>query len=411
MSERIIELKWKCNSCGISGILGRFKECPNCGSPREEGEMQMEGLDTDADGDGYNDAKSVVDPELVKLANSGYDWFCANCKAGNIGTGRECSSCGASRFDEHKPDPPRQRARLSPEQDFSQDYEEPYTAPKENHSVMIGVATAVAVVFALFMYAFYGPTHDVEGRVTEVEYTNSVRIEKWVSFREREWRHRAVEKTEVKPIEGRATAGYSLVPGTCHSEFYENDKVPCGTEEEAYDCSTYHTETKTYTDTCYDTKSVPCGETCRSQGNGFAKCRTKYCDKKVARSCTKTKSERIRDFKTCYRTVTKFCKVPVYKDKCEYESQKWQLDRNPVITASDKLLSWPSYSIAADERDFKTSKYKVVFSYTDDKKRGNFQRDVTQAEYLSWDVGQKAYIRLNYAGTVVDYSKKPLPEN
>jgi hypothetical protein len=101
----------------------------------------------------------------------------------------------------------------------------------------------------------------------------------------------------------------------------------------------------------------------------------------------------------------------VYKDKCQYESQKWQLDRNPVITASDKLLSWPSYSIAADERDFKTSKYKVVFSYTDDKKRGNFQRDVTQAEYLSWDVGQKAYIRLNYAGTVVDYSKKPLPEN
>ena len=75
--ERIIELKWNCNSCDTKGILGRHKVCPECGSPREKGEMRMDGLESN--GDGFNAAPSVTEPELVDLAQAGFDWFCTHC--------------------------------------------------------------------------------------------------------------------------------------------------------------------------------------------------------------------------------------------------------------------------------------------------------------------------------------------
>ena len=31
--EEIVELTWRCTSCGVKGILGRFKACPTCVSP------------------------------------------------------------------------------------------------------------------------------------------------------------------------------------------------------------------------------------------------------------------------------------------------------------------------------------------------------------------------------------------
>ena len=85
--SRIIELKWNCGECDTKGILGRHKRCPTCGSPREKGEMQMSGLNTDRNGDGYNDAPSVKDPELLRLARAGADWFCSHCGSGNRGDG------------------------------------------------------------------------------------------------------------------------------------------------------------------------------------------------------------------------------------------------------------------------------------------------------------------------------------
>lgn len=33
---KILEGRWDCSYCGTKGILGRHRECPNCGRPRGE---------------------------------------------------------------------------------------------------------------------------------------------------------------------------------------------------------------------------------------------------------------------------------------------------------------------------------------------------------------------------------------
>ena len=102
--SRQIELKWNCAECSTKGIRGRDKQCPNCGSPREKGEMKMDGLASTAGG--YNPAPSVTDPKLLKLAYAGSDWFCSHCGSGNRGDGEQCVGCAAPRYGKSEEDHP-----------------------------------------------------------------------------------------------------------------------------------------------------------------------------------------------------------------------------------------------------------------------------------------------------------------
>ena len=105
--SRTVELKWNCRDCDQKGILGRNKKCPSCGSPREKGEMKMDGLGSSSYGaDGRNKAATVTDSELLKLATARADWFCSHCGSGNIGNGDKCSSCSASRYGTAEEDHP-----------------------------------------------------------------------------------------------------------------------------------------------------------------------------------------------------------------------------------------------------------------------------------------------------------------
>ena len=110
--SRIVELKWECGECDTAGILGRNKNCPSCGSPREKGEMSMSGLGASSYGrDGRNKAATVTDPELLKMALAGPDWFCSHCGTGNKGDGDRCNGmgndgCGAPRYNTAEEDHP-----------------------------------------------------------------------------------------------------------------------------------------------------------------------------------------------------------------------------------------------------------------------------------------------------------------
>lgn len=394
--DRIIELKWNCNSCGSKGILGRHKVCPECASPREEGEMQMDGLDNDQDGDGFNDAETVQDEELKSIANAGYDWFCTHCSSGNRGDGTVCLNCGASRYPlprlEREPEAKKEAPAAPPRMDF---HWPPFAA-------LGGVLTMLGMVFLATR------THVVEGAVESMTWEREVHVQAWTPFTEREWEHRANEVVEVKPINGKgARAGYTLIPNSCTNEFFKDEEYQCGTQEQSYDCSTYHTEVENYVGTCSKSETYTCGETCRNQGNGFAKCSPKKCTRTKSYSCPKSRSFRVQDPKTCYRTVPKYCTRPIYKDKCTYTSQTWSAVRTLKASGTGKDLRWPEASLMPLEKTTTDGVYTVVWRYQDDGESESFTRNLSEGEYLQWDPGQRVYIKLNFGGGVSKYSATP----
>lgn len=407
--DRIIELTWCCASCGTEGILGRHKTCPECGSPREKGEMVMDGLDTDQDGDGFNDAATVTAPELLDLAEAGFDWFCTHCSSGNRGDGSECSNCGSPRYGEAKelhPDLAKPTPAKPPPPSPPMD-KEPSLQKETDQAIRLGAL----VVLVMAIVYFATRTHDVEGAVRTMEWSRTVTVDVWTPFTEREWRHRASERVEVKPTNGSGErAGYTLVPGSCASEFYETEKYQCGVEEESYDCSTYHTETETYQGTCSKSESYSCGETCTSSGNGFAKCRPKTCTRSKNYSCTKTRTKQVRDPKTCHRTVPKYCTRPIFRDKCTYATQKWVTARTPSVSGTGKNMAWPAVTLAPLERASRSDTYTVTWAFQDGSKKDSFSRTLSEAQYLTWDVGQKTYIRVTAVGVVSDYAPAPFKD-
>jgi hypothetical protein len=373
--------------------------------------MNMDGLRTDKDGDGYNDAASVEDSDLLELANAGFDWFCTHCGSGNRGDGSECSNCGSPRYGEAKENHPAlpkpSLPIVIPPPEPERDWEELPTPSPDRSKWIFGGAGVVFLVFVLFFGYWASRTHDVVGAVSRMAWSRTVTVEAWTPYTERQWKHRATQRLEVKPVNGRGErAGYELVPGSCKSEHYEDERYRCGTREESYDCSTSHTES--YQGTCTKSESYTCGETCRDQGNGFATCSPRLCTRTVSYSCTKTRQ--VKDPKTCYRDVPKYCERPVYRDKCSYESQKWVVSRNPTLSGTGKEMSWPEPVVGPLERSSRSSEYTVTWTYEDGGKKDSFSRPLPEAEYLSWDQGQKVYMKVTRIGAVADYSATPITE-
>lgn len=85
---KIIENFWDCQYCNSINILGRYRECPNCGRPR-------------GDNTRFNmrDPKNYVDEETAKNISRNPDWYCEFCNSLNGDKDDTCKSCGASRYE------------------------------------------------------------------------------------------------------------------------------------------------------------------------------------------------------------------------------------------------------------------------------------------------------------------------
>src|SRR5262245_29907288 len=88
MSERQIEMTWRCTSCGAQN-LGRHSVCQGCGNPKDESEAYEMPADPSA-------AASVVDPALLRMARAGANWRCRYCGSDQRAFDGTCAQCGAS---------------------------------------------------------------------------------------------------------------------------------------------------------------------------------------------------------------------------------------------------------------------------------------------------------------------------
>jgi hypothetical protein len=78
---------WDCQWCGQAGILGRHKECSQCGRSRPEGtKFYLPG-----------NAPAVTDKKLLDIAQVGPDWLCEHCSSSNSNDRTHCAHCNAPR--------------------------------------------------------------------------------------------------------------------------------------------------------------------------------------------------------------------------------------------------------------------------------------------------------------------------
>ncbi|MDB4278088.1 hypothetical protein N9917_00500 [Deltaproteobacteria bacterium] len=405
--SRIIELKWKCGECSTDGILGRHKRCTSCGSPREKGEMNMRGLTTDRDGDGYNDAKTVTESELVSLATAGADWFCTHCDAGNRGDTERCeglrgNGCGAPRYgkaEEDHPDEalagghrdvvigddpwedgyspeefsggeawmaadtapapdtrqavPKPKRHVEPEVDYAQQRRQ--AAERQKMMLIGGGIVAVFMLFGLIFWMF--TTHEVEGTVSQMTWSQSTIRQHWTQTTTRKWKDETRQRQEVKPTNGSGERAGMVLDGACKEEHHHDQTYQCGTKQESYECGS----NESYSATCSKSESYACGETCRDNGNGFATCSTKYCSRSVDYSCTKSRYVS----KTCQRTVPKYCERPIYETKCRYRTQVWNVAETAPATGTGHDTRWPEVEVGPEDRLRYAADYSVTIAYHD----------------------------------------------
>ena len=450
--SRIVELKWDCRDCDQKGILGRNKKCPSCGSPREKGEMKMDGLGSD-DYDsrtGRNKAATVTDPELLKLATSGADWFCSHCGSGNKGNGDKCGSCGGPRYATAEEDHPDFKGDHKHVQGFDEKLEEEMnrdTRPEEERTdpkprarkpsveeawakiqeeaknddyrpeaavagltlgtgALIGGGVLLVVAFIAFV-VWAMQTHHVVGQVTAMTWTRTVHVERWTDTTDRLWRHKTSERSEVPPVNGSGErAGLDLIEGSCRDEHYEDERYVCGHHKECEDI--YRTERESYL--CSKSERYVCGETCRDNGNGFATCSDKYCTRNVPDTCYR--NVKVFDHKKC-EDVKDYCTRPIYKAKCDYRTQEWQSAGNYPTSGSGKDFVWGTEPTGDEVRRFYSATYTVSATYTDGGKTEHYdviEDSVSRSSrsaaegaarpYLSWSLKDPVAFEINNLGGV-----------
>lgn len=392
----IVELTWRCNSCDTKSILGRHKACPTCGSPREKGEMKMDGIEEAEAGH----TPAVTDTDLLSLASAGADWFCRFCAAGNRGDGNHCEKCGSSRNEPEAPKPPpTPKPTRRPQVPRPEPAPAP-SPPKRQYGNVVGAIVATFVVLFFLCVGF--SIKEVPGEVSALRWQRTVVVQAWLPTTVREWEHRAFTREGRNPVNGAGEiAGMQLIPGSCRDEHYEDEKYVCGSHQESYSCP----ETETYRGTCEDSERYACGKTCRSMNNGFANCDTKYCTRTVTRSCNKTRTIP----KTCTRTVKEYCTRPINRPKCGYQTQEWRRVNTLVESGqNEQSPRWPEYTAQPLERTRREALYEMTVTYDGDEDAAgvqpeSFTKELQESDLKVWTLHRKVKVELSLVGIVTSF--------
>jgi hypothetical protein len=447
---RVVELKWNCGECSTKDIRGSLKQCPACGSPREKGEMKMEGLAaTDYDAQGRNKAATVTDPELLKLATAGADWFCSHCTSGNKGDGEKCSTCGAPRYgqadEDHpdfqgdhkkvtigddpweegydpqpdippeakytakKPEPPRWQNTIQEEE---YDHQAAHDAGRQRMAFLGGGAALVLLAGCIAFAIWAFQTHEVEGTVSQMTWQQSTIREHWTDLTVRKWRDETHEVREVPPTGGQGERAGMMLAGGCREEHHHDEKYVCGQDKKCKDV--YRTEQESYS--CTKSESYVCGETCSNNGNGFATCSDKYCTRQVPDTCYRDKQ--VFDHEECWYE-DRYCTRPIAEIKCDFRTQEWRTVQTVPASGSGNNTRWPEVEVGTVDRLRYAADYTVTITYQDRGKPQTHEikpgdtsflgmsKTLTHPQALSaeqaykaWDPGEAVTLNVNNLGGV-----------
>lgn len=396
MTERQIEMTWRCSSCGHQN-LGRHGVCQRCSNPMDGSEHWEMPADTST-------APSVTDPSLLAIAKGGPDWRCEHCDSNQRNADGSCRNCGAG-----KPSRPPTPIRT--------------TGCTWGCSAILGV---MAMGFAGLVFAGFAVFH-LSGRTTapRAPFVGlSEELEVDVVVTGGHWERRVdIERQQLVAHEGFKgdIPADAVEVKAAGSRVHHVEQVQDGWTLEAYteevpDGTRNRTITEQVddgTDSRTRTERVRCGEdcspgretcreVCKPNGNGFATCR-KECSRERERCtpkwCTETKTQRSPRTRTvtrtisepAFRTVEKTRRVPVWKEvphrapfftwkRLEYVLDRVDLSQGEGFEITTVI---PARRGVTERTGTSRGTYTVTFKARDDDRTWAWETD-SESDYLSF---------------------------
>ncbi|MCP3097320.1 hypothetical protein LZ198_00380 [Myxococcus sp. K15C18031901] len=339
MSERQIEMFWRCSSCDHRN-LGRHMVCQHCKSAKDGSERYEMPEDTAS-------AATVTDEALLRMALAGPNWRCAYCDSDQRALDGSCRNCGASV--PPLPDPGPASA----------------DSPEGAESLWGKLKRRRGCTALVLLVVFFGcccpclmnssgskttePTEQAAARngpewsrkltVREVSWAHTVTVDRYQLVDEEGFAEdRPAKALQVQSRGKRHHHDEQVLVG--HETVYFTESVQRGYDSESY------TEREACGEDCQTTPEK-CKETCTSNRNGFATCKTTCTG--GGRSCT-----------TRYCSVRKTRKVPRYVDERRsrqepryrteahsatwfgWKEWQWKFDRKVNATGATLETRWPT---------------------------------------------------------------------
>ena len=359
VDEWIVENKWDCSTCNHEN-LGRYENCQNCGSPKEDDEVDKPVTGTEP---------RVTDPEQLRVAQAGANVTCTYCNAQVRMVNDHCSNCGAHRdTSKQRWDPVRHRPLF--ETKTTRELPEPewkiqpwYSAwwdfvVKHKWKFAIGAAV-VGLLTWLIIYIFVPRT--VETKVVSARWEHQIDLRQRTLMSGSGWRG-----------EFRGDA-FNV---SCHSRqrgTRDCNRHACGTRSERYVCGTYQCN---------------CTTSCTPNGNGYSTCR------KTCSRCNRY----------CTRQVTRYCydQCPVYDDWCTYNYYDWPIIDTEKLSGpcTDQQRPWPTLKPRRrHQRIDKHERFPVTFQELKGNDTWTYHAD-SVIDCRTYVVGKKWKLRVNRAGKV-----------
>ncbi|XXF79687.1 hypothetical protein P2318_07985 [Myxococcaceae bacterium GXIMD 01537] len=368
MSERQIEMFWRCSSCNHRN-LGRHQVCQSCKNAKDGSEQYEMPEDTAS-------AVTVTDEALLRMATAGPNWRCAYCESDQRAFDGSCKNCGAS-----APEAPSE-----PE------------SPAETEVESTGFSLKRGCLFLLLLVVVFGcccpmwrhvkdakpaPTQAATTQTAPTQEKTGPEWTRTLQVKALAWDHTVrVERYHQVAKEGFAEArpaGATQVV-TLGQRHHHNDRVLDGYETVYYTerkQDGYTTETYRAKEACgEDCSTTPkkCKETCTSNKNGFATCKTtctggdKRCTTRYC-SVTKTRKEPRYVNERRSRKEPRYRSVPRDAPWFSWKEWTWTYDRSVKTSGTTLKTHWPADAellpakalpTGEKERNSRGGKYSVV---------------------------------------------------
>lgn len=367
MSERHIELVWRCSSCRHQN-LGRHTLCQGCGNPKDESEEYEMPADPSA-------VASVEDPELLAIAKGGENWSCKYCGSDQRNEAGECERCGGDRTH------PAEAAAAIKEGAARRLAQQAGPRRMPHRLYVLGGVLAMSVLVTVILVSRHqaapvaAPEPAVATAILPPRTTFTVKITgvTWKRTAIVETRRLVAHENFTTEVPAGAVEIKAAGQHVHHEEqvldhqetVYDNVEVPDGTRSESYtervtcgqDCTTTPRtcrrvcsgSPRSCRQSCTNGKNgfASCKEVCSGSGetcrddctSGGQTCKTKYCDERRTRQIPKTRTERRA------RQVPRYRSEPRYAAWSTFKTPEWVPTASSELTGNDTTPLWPDAGI------------------------------------------------------------------
>lgn len=358
----IREGRWDCQYCGTIGILGRHKNCSNCGRSRPAGTKFY-----------LADDKEIADQKLIRQAKIGPDWVCEFCGTSNSADKTICGSCqaprGATTPEQQVAEYEVGAAPTSGDMTFEAPRQEPAKAkqpPKPakkrlNPLAILGIVGGIAVLcIGIIVAIIILGRKDVGATVEGFSWERTAAIEKFGPVEEEDW---------SVPSGGRILSQ--------SQEVHHTDRV----------LDHYETQEREVSEQVQvGERTYVCGQ--RDLGNGFFE----------DIECTEPVYENQTRIETVQEPI--YIDVPVYETLYTYEVDKWVYDRTESASGKDHSPYWPRADLGDHEREGERDEtYAIIFV---DQEGSRHTWEVPFDEWQLYELNQSVNLTLNISGEIID---------